>query len=357
MLLACFSFSTWANNPTHFSFPPVSDTTDITKKDTASVPDIVTTVVTQSDPKEGFRDLFVTNTLPNGINAEQLNPQALSFVADYMERFGKNMENLRTSGKPYFDMMDKILVSYGLPKELKYLAVIESNLKTNARSWAGAVGPWQFMPSTGRNMGLRINRKVDERRNFVKSTHAASKYLNNLYQLYGDWLLVIAAYNGGPGTVNSAIKKSGSQDFWELQHYLPAESRNHVKKFIATHYIMEGAGGITTLTKEEASQLSFNSPENAALLADAKAQTITGRYNAAVIIKHLTMEAEEFHKINPNFDKQIASTGKYELHLPAEKMELFLARKFSILNECMELLLNSTDGRIANDTRIGANIH
>lgn len=335
--IASFGFAhAGADNSTHTIKPSFSDTTDTDKKDSLNKP---VAASLPADPKEGFKDLFVSTTLSNGINADQLNPQAISFVEDYIERYGKSMEDLRTTGKPYFDMMDDILAGHGLPKELKYLAVIESNLKTNARSWAGAVGPWQFMPTTARNMGLRVNRKMDERRNFNKSTHAASRYLTSLYELYGDWLLVIAAYNGGPGKVNAAIKKSGSQDFWTLQKYLPAESRNHVKKFIATHYIMEGEGGITTLTKEEASQLAAN-PVNAALLADAKAQTITGRYNAAVIVKHISMDAQAFNKINPDFDKLIAANGKYELHLPAEKMDLFLTKKFAILNECMELLLN-----------------
>lgn len=334
--IASFGFAhAGVDNGTHIK-PSFSDTTDLNKKDSLEKP-VVASV--PADPKEGFKDLFVSTTLSSGINTEQLNPQAIDFVEDYMERYGKSMEELLTTGKPYFDMMDDILEEHGLPKELKYLAVIESNLKTNARSWAGAVGPWQFMPTTARNMGLRVNRKVDERRNFNKSTHAASRYLTSLYELYGDWLLVIAAYNGGPGKVNAAIKKSGSQDFWTLQKYLPAESRNHVKKFIATHYIMEGEGGITTLTKEEASQLAA-SPVNAALLADAKAHTITGRYNAAVIVKHLSMDAKAFSKINPDFDKLIAVNGKYELHLPAEKMDLFMAKKLMILNECMELLLN-----------------
>ena len=183
----------------------------------------------------------------------QLNPLAVSFVEDYIEKYGEKIEGMKDWGKPYFDMMDGILVQHGLPKELKYLAVIESDLKSNARSWAGAVGPWQFMPATARNMGLKVGNKYDERRDFYKSTHAASKYLTSLFAIYGDWLLVIAAYNGGPGKVNSAIRKSGSRDFWTLQRYLPAESKNHVKKFIATHYIMEGGqGGITTVTKEEA---------------------------------------------------------------------------------------------------------
>jgi len=119
-------------------------------------------------------------------------------------------------GRGYFDMMDGILAKHGLPKELKYLAVIESQLKSHAISWAGAVGPWQLMPSTARKLGLKVGSKVDERRDIYKSTQAACRYLTNLYSIYGDWLLVIAAYNGGPGKVNAAIKRSGSTDFWTL---------------------------------------------------------------------------------------------------------------------------------------------
>ena len=91
------------------------------------------------------------------------------------------MEDMKDWGKPYFDMMDAILTQHGLPKELKYLAVIESQLKTNARSWAGAVGPWQFMPATARNMGLKVERNMMKERIIYKSTHAASKYLTSLF--------------------------------------------------------------------------------------------------------------------------------------------------------------------------------
>src|SRR4029079_14064440 len=126
-----------------------------------------------------------------------------------------------------------------LPKELKYLAVIESDLKSNALSHAGARGPWQFMSYTAKDYGLQVNKFIDDRTDYYKSTNAAAKYLLSLYKDLKDWLLVIAAYNGGPGRVYSAIKKSGSRNFWNMQYFLPEESRNHVKKFIATHYIME----------------------------------------------------------------------------------------------------------------------
>lgn len=317
----------------------VTDTVGIQNKDS-----INETVVSLSDPKEGFKDLFATTTLSNGINIAQLNPLAINFVEDYIDSHSKMLENLKDKARPYFDMMDAILTKHGLPKELKYLAVIESQLKTNARSWAGAVGPWQFMPATGRGLGLRINRKIDERRDIYKSTHAASRYLTNLYSIYGDWLLVIAAYNGGPGKVNSAIKRSGSRDFWTLQKYLPAESRKHVKKFIATHYIMEGAGGITTLTKKEAANflLSLNTTDTAASIGTAKSitHTINGRYNASVIVKYIAMDIADFHKLNPNFDNLIASSGKYELRLPVDKMDSFKTKKIDILKESIQILLN-----------------
>ena len=329
-------FSIYSKADPGLTGQPVSDTAGIQTKDSLKKDSVLV------DPKKGFKDLFVTTETPAyGVSFGQLNPLAISFVEDYMAKNSKSMNAMKDWGKGYFDMMDGILTKHGLPKELKYLAVIESQLKSNATSWAGAVGPWQFMASTARTLGLKVSRKVDERRDIYKSTHAASRYLTNLYSLYGDWLLVIAAYNGGPGKVNAAIKKSGSRDFWTLQKYLPAESRKHVKKFIATHYIMEGTGGITTLTKHEAKNFLVASmtPGNAET-ANSVAQRISGRYNSAVIVKHLEMELLAFNKINPNFDAHIAFNGQYELRLPSEKMEVFLKKKSDILNESISLLLN-----------------
>ena len=110
---------------------------------------------------------------------------------------------------------------------------------------------WQFMPSTARNFGLRVKGKTDERTYAYKSTVAAAKYLSYLHELFDDWLLTIAAYNSGPGYVYNAIKKSGSRNFWVLQRFLPLETRNHVKKFISTHYFFEGHGSLATMTKAE----------------------------------------------------------------------------------------------------------
>ena len=305
--------------------------------DTADERDSVAVVV--NDPKSAFHDLYLATTSDDGLSQVELNPMAASFVEGYISKFGKKMESIKVSGKQYFDIMDQILDQHGVPRELKYLAVIESNLQMNARSWAGAVGPWQFMPATARNMGLRVSGKVDERRDFTKSTHAASKYLNHLFDMYGDWLLVIAAYNGGPGAVNSAIKRSGSRDFWTLQRFLPTESKNHVKKFIATHYLLEGQGGIATVTKDEAANLNqMSAPQT--MIEGAQVQAITGRYNSNVIARNLSMDLATFNKFNPNFDRKVASNGAYDLQLPQEKMELFKQKKSVILSESMDLLLN-----------------
>jgi len=311
-----------------------------------------------TDPKEGFKDLFVDKPEEEGLNQVQLNARAISFVDDYMLKHKKGLEKLKGWGRPYFDMIDAVLNYHGLPRELKYLAVIESYLKTYAVSWAGAVGPWQFMPETGRRMGLKVNAYTDERTDYYKSTHAAAKYLSELYTIYNDWLLVIAAYNGGPGNVDAAIRKSKSKNFWDLQHYLPAESRDHVKKFIATHYIMEGDGGITTLTKDETDALKQASNINPAAknltaleMTNSKVQAISGRYNSSVIVKQITFPIDEFNRYNPDFDKLITHNGKYELRLPADKMDVFMAKRYEILNESLQIMLDSFKQSLSTPTK------
>jgi membrane-bound lytic murein transglycosylase D len=137
----------------------------------------------------------------------------------------------------YFPMIEDIFDSYGLPAELKYMAVIESALNVNAVSRMGATGLWQFMYSTGRMYGLTINSVVDERRDPVKSTHAAAKYIKDLYNIYKDWTLVIAAYNCGPGNVNKAIRRSGNKkDYWQIFYRLPRETRGYIPQYVAAAY-------------------------------------------------------------------------------------------------------------------------
>lgn len=137
----------------------------------------------------------------------------------------------------YFPMIEDIFDSYGLPTELKYMAIIESALNPNAVSRVGATGLWQFMYSTGRMYGLTINSLVDERRDPVKATYAAAKYIKDLYDIYKDWILVIAAYNCGPGNVNKAIRRSGNKkDYWGIYYRLPRETRGYIPQYVAATY-------------------------------------------------------------------------------------------------------------------------
>jgi membrane-bound lytic murein transglycosylase D len=183
--------------------------------------------------------------------AIKMNKNAKKFVQDYIEDNEETLEEIKAKSANAFRIINQVFTRYQLPTELKYLAVIESELNTHARSHVGAVGTWQLMAPTARILSLKVTSKYDERTHLYKSTVAAARYLNDLYDIFGDWLLVIAAYNTGPGNVMKAIKKSGSRDFWKLQNYLPLETRLHVKKFIGTHYFFEGKGSVTTLTKQE----------------------------------------------------------------------------------------------------------
>jgi len=357
ILLFISSVATSAQQPTTDSIRDLSRS----RLNKEPVDSTITPVEIVNDPKTGFRELYVSKPEEEGLSHVQLNPRAITFVDDYMRTHRKGLEKLKGWGRPYFDMIDAVLNYHGLPRELKYLAVIESYLKTYAVSWVGAVGPWQFMPATGRRFGLKINEYVDERTDYYKSTHAAAKYLSELYNIYKDWLLVIAAYNGGPGNVDAAIRKSKSRNFWNLQHYLPAESRDHVKKFIATHYIMEGDGGITTLTKDETELLKQASNVNPAAknltateLTNSKVQAISGRYNSLVIAKHITFTITEFNRYNPDFDKLITHNGKYELRLPADKMEMFMAKRYDILNESLQIMLDAFKQSLSTPTKTPA---
>jgi len=161
------------------------------------------------------------------------------FVNSYIRHNDDCLTDVKERSEMPFSVIDSVLTRYHLPLELKYLAVIESELKTTAVSRVGAKGTWQLMRGTAHQLGLKVNRQTDERKDLAKSTKAAAKYLRDLHHEFKDWLLVLAAYNGGPVPVIRAMHKAHSRNFWALQQYLPAESRMHVKKFIATAMYFE----------------------------------------------------------------------------------------------------------------------
>jgi len=245
----------------------------------------------------------------------RLNKQALQFATHYIKTSVEDLVNIKQRSKTPFSIMDAVFSRYGLPIELKYLAVIESELKTSALSRVGAAGPWQLMPETAQDLGLKITRQYDERTNYAKSTKAAALYLKDLYAQFGDWLLVLAAYNSGPRPVYTAIRKSGSRNFWALQNFLPAETRGHVKRFIATHYYFEGQGSVTTLTKAE--NIEYTKSVNAFAVAHS-AEKITDmiglsyntsfKYEEAGKIKGV--QDEPFKRIMQEAEKSLQKSNK-----------------------------------------------
>ena len=289
------------------------------------------------DDKKPFANLFLYNkAVSNKSYQSQINPRAISFVDEYIKKQGKSLEKMKVWGKPYFDLYDQILINYGIPKEMKYLSVIESHLGAGGISWAGAVGPWQLMPGVAKEYGLQVGGYWDQRTDYFKSTHVAARIMKKLYTEFDDWLLVVAAYNCGNGCVRSAIRRAKSKDFWQLQYFLPEETRNHVKKFIATHLIFEGAGGFTTMTAAEVAQAKTqikNTPLtlSAAELAGSALIEVSGRFNSLVVANELQINIQQFNAWNPGFDKALAAGEKYAMRISKDKEAVFLAKKNQLL--------------------------
>ena len=165
------------------------------------------------------------------------------YIDQYTNRLRHSVSYILAASNFYIPIMEEALAFYKIPLELKYLPVIESAYNPRARSRAGAVGLWQFMPRTAVQYGLQINSLVDERCEPIKSSYAAAHYLKDLYTIFGDWTLVIAAYNCGPNNINKAIHRSGGErDFWKIYQNLPRETRGYVPAFIAANYIMNYYG-------------------------------------------------------------------------------------------------------------------
>ena len=288
------------------------------------------------DVRAGFSSLF--NITAPGIKDKsfqfELNKSAIGFIQSYMEKQGPELIKMKTWAKPYFSLYDEILTANGIPIALKYLSVIESHLTPNLTSSAGAVGPWQLMPDEAERLGLKMT-PVDERTDFKKSTLAAATILKVLYAQFGDWLLVVAAYNGGAGRVSRALKKKGTNDFWQIEYDLPLETRNHVKKFIATHYVMEGDGGWTTLTANETKD-----KKGSTQIGNQEVGTteVSGRFQISIIAKYLSIAVKELEQLNPKFDQTVAAGKVYSLKLPKDRLEIFEARKNEILQASLQAL-------------------
>lgn len=286
----------------------------------------------------GFTSLFTVlspnNTLSENLQY-QLNPKAVSFIQSYMEKQGPALQKMKTWAKPYFNLYDQILIANGVPTTLKYLSVIESSLDAGVVSWAGAVGPWQIMPEEAKRLGLKLS-PVDERTDYEKSTKAAATILRESFAEFGDWLLVVAAYNGGAGRVRQAIKKKGSKDFWDIQYELPLETRNHVKKFIATQYVFETEHFQPLQTRE--GLVKMTKEQKLGMEKQFDTLVITGRYALESIASILALDINQLRQDNPAMNKVLATGKSYELKLPKGMLEKFEARKNEILQASLNAL-------------------
>ncbi|MDD4636795.1 MAG: transglycosylase SLT domain-containing protein, partial [Bacteroidales bacterium] len=258
-----------------------------------------------------------------------------SFIDVYTNRRRSLVQYMLGMGEYYFPLFEQELDANDMPHELKYLPVIESALNPKAVSRAGATGLWQFMLGTGKIYGLECNSLVDERRDPVKSTHAAIRYLKDLYEIYQDWNLAISAYNCGPGNVNKAIKRSGGKkDFWEIYNYLPKETRGYLPAFIAANYVMSYYcdHNICPVTAD----LSYSSDTI----------EVKTRIHLQQVADVLDIPIDELRSLNPQYKKDIIPGGEnYNcmLRLPMTCAYNFIEMQDSICNyHQSELLVNRT---------------
>ena len=246
-----------------------------------------------------------------------------SYIGLYAVRKRAMVERMLGMSQLYFPMIEEILDRKKIPMELKYLAIVESALNPSARSRAGAVGLWQFMYGTGKMQGLKISSYLDERSDPYKSTEAACEYLQFLYDMFGDWQMVLAAYNGGPGTVSKAIRRSGGKTtYWEIRPYLPRETQGYVPAFIAVNYVM---------THAEEHNLYPVVPR--LTFADVDTVNIKEELSFQQIAKVLDMSVEEIQYLNPCYKRGTVPHSEencYSLCLPTSKIGSFITNEAQI---------------------------
>lgn len=255
-----------------------------------------------------LEDINACITLP-------FNNTVKSYMVLYSEKMRTSMGKVISLADYYFPIFDEVFSRRGLPLELKYLAVVESTLKPTARSRSGATGMWQLMYRTATSYGLTIDSYTDERMDVEKSTEAAASYLEDAYQVFGDWALAICAYNCGPGNVNKAIKRAdGARDFWAIYPYLPKETRGYVPAFVGVMYAM-------TYYREYGIK-----PIDMGLPAQVDTFHIGKNLHFRQISEVAGIPLEEIEAVNPKYIREIVpgSGGVSVLNLPYKWSGAFL---------------------------------
>lgn len=243
------------------------------------------------------------------------------FIDMYAGRLRNQVSFMLSAGNFYMPIFEEALDAYNLPLELKYLPIIESALNPSAVSRAGASGLWQFMIGTGKIYGLESNSLIDDRRDPIKATWAAARYLKDLYNIYHDWNLVIAAYNCGPGNINKAIRRSGGEtDYWSIYNYLPRETRGYVPAFIAANYVM------TYYCDHNICPMETNIPTN----TDTVQVNKNLHFEQIADLCHVSLE--EIRSLNPQYKKELipGDSKPYTLRLPQNSVSTFIDRQDTI---------------------------
>jgi len=255
----------------------------------------------------------------------QYNPVVKGYIDLYTVRRRELVQRMLGLTMLYFPLFEEKLDKYGLPLEFKHLAIVESAMNPNAKSHAGAMGLWQFMYPTGKMYNLNVNSYVDDRCDIYKATEAACQHFKDLYELFGDWQLVLAAYNSGSGNVSKAIRRSGGKTtYWEIRPFLPKETQGYVPAFIAVNYVMNYA------TEHN---LYAYTPKKTFYELDTVA--IKQQVSFSQISAVLDVPIEEIQFLNPTYKKNVIPyTGKelYKLCLPASKIGSFINNELAIYN-------------------------
>ena len=265
-----------------------------------------------------------------------------TFIDRYSGRLRHSVSYMLGACNFYMPIFEEALEAYGLPLELKYLPIIESALNPKAVSRVGATGLWQFMLTTGKDYGLEVNTLVDERRDPVKASYAAAHYLSDLYKIFGDWNLVIASYNCGPGNINKAIHRAGGKkDYWEIYPYLPSETRGYVPAFIAANYIM------TYYSDHNICALRTKLP--------VKTDTVVVDRNVhlAQIAAVLDLDIDMLRTLNPEYRRDIVpgTTKPSTIKLALADVTRFIDNQDSIYNYNTAELLSKRDEVLINDDK------
>ena len=278
-------------------------------------------------PKEVYIERL--SRLPN-VMEMPYNEIVQKFIDRYTGRLRHSVSYMLGASNFYIPIFEEALEVYGLPLELKYLPVIESALNPKATSHAGAAGLWQFMVATGKQYGLEINSLIDERRDPIKSSYAAAHYLKDLYNIFGDWSLVIAAYNCGPENINKAIHRAdGQADYWKIYPYLPRETRGYVPAFIAANYVMNY-------------YCEHNiCPMRTTLPAKTDTVVVSKDVHLKQIADVCGIDIEELRTLNPQYRRDIVNGNNKPsvIRLPANATNTFIANEDSIYRYETDALL------------------